>query len=159
MLQYLAKCLLTKRKPQYKLMYKWLTLFQDTTQWQESIRKKEGHTIFITFRITIFQSRTHNDIQIHRRYDTQVLSENQFHKRTSELAALNGVKESSISKGLFCSQQIGTIPTHILKILSVRSEKHYMAFIANTTSPLVIMITQDTELKGTHVKLKSIFQV
>ncbi|KAH9613200.1 hypothetical protein KSS87_008166, partial [Heliosperma pusillum] len=79
------------------------TLFQDTTQWQENIRKKEGHTIFIIFKITIFQIRKDNDIQIHRRYDTQVLSEKHFHKRTSELAALNGVKESSISKRLFCS--------------------------------------------------------
>ncbi|KAH9612317.1 hypothetical protein KSS87_018837 [Heliosperma pusillum] len=103
MLQYLAKCLLTRRKPQYKLLYKWLTLFQDTTQWQESIRKKEGHTIFITFKITIFQIRKDNDIQIQRRYDTQVLSGNHFHKRTSQLADLNGVKESSISKESFCS--------------------------------------------------------
>lgn len=38
LLQYLAKCIYTRRKHHYKILYKWLTLFNNVTWWQEQIR-------------------------------------------------------------------------------------------------------------------------
>lgn len=41
LLQYLAKCILTRRKPHYKLLYKWLTVFHDVTWWQKRFTHKK----------------------------------------------------------------------------------------------------------------------
>jgi len=56
LLQYLAKCILTRRSPHYMLLYKWLTLFNNVTWWQEQIRAQPELIILVTFKI--LQSKT-----------------------------------------------------------------------------------------------------
>ncbi|VVB16760.1 unnamed protein product [Arabis nemorensis] len=110
MLQYLAKCIMTRKKPHYKQLYKWLTLFKDVTWWQENIRAQHGFEIFATFKIITRQVQTEDGIIIQKTYEAHIQTSyndsafngDNFHARTRGLAALNYLDESQLDPNLFC---------------------------------------------------------
>ncbi|ESQ47393.1 hypothetical protein EUTSA_v10028344mg [Eutrema salsugineum] len=110
LLQYLAKCILTRRKEHYKLLYKWLTLFHDVTWWQENIRAQEGYKVLVTFNIITKQEQQEDGVIIQREYKAHIQTSynddpfdgENFHIRTRNLAAINHIEESEIDPQLFC---------------------------------------------------------
>ncbi|KAG7599194.1 hypothetical protein ISN44_As06g033880 [Arabidopsis suecica] len=110
LLQYLAKCILTRRKNHYKILYKWLTLFNNVTWWQEQIRAQQELFILVTFKITTVQNQEENGVTIKKLYEAHVqtsynndvLSQSDFHQRAETIAALNGLDVSDLDIKLFC---------------------------------------------------------
>ncbi|GAA0155712.1 hypothetical protein LIER_13382 [Lithospermum erythrorhizon] len=76
LLRYLAKCLLTDQDREFKVFHKWLTLFHDTTWWQENICKTMSiMSVNVTFRIktTIFQEG--RNMKIQKEFEAKMASE------------------------------------------------------------------------------------
>ncbi|KAG2329990.1 hypothetical protein Bca52824_001170 [Brassica carinata] len=85
-------------------------MFHDVTRWQENIRAQDEVPILVTFQMFNDKNLQDDGITIAKRYNAPVqLSYNNnlfdgrhFNQRTSELAVLNGFKESEIDSRHFC---------------------------------------------------------
>ncbi|VVB04431.1 unnamed protein product [Arabis nemorensis] len=110
MFQYLANCIITRKKPHYKQLYKWFTLFRDVTWWQENIRAQHGFEVFATFKIITSQAQTEDGVIIQKTYEAHIqtsyndntINRDNFHARICGLAALNYLEESKLDPSFFC---------------------------------------------------------